>query len=198
MTAGSLDELLAALDAGETIRGGTPLHEAMHAASQEAIRLTTELNASYHSPDEVVDIMTRLTGRDVDPTFRLFPPFHTDFGKNLRLGARVFINSGASFQDQGGITIGDDALIGHNAMLATLNHDEDPARRADMHPAPIVIGAGAWLGANVTVVPGVTIGEGAIVGAGSIVTRDVPPHVIAVGAPARVVREVRAGDAADG
>lgn len=185
-----LEALLAALDAGETIGGNSPHHRVMHAASQEALRLTTELNGSYHTPEKVVQLMSALTGRHVPASFRMFPPFTTDFGRNLRFGERVFLNSGCRFQDQGGIDIGDDALIGHNAVITTLNHDLDPARRADMHPAPVRIGRGAWLGANVTVLPGVTIGDGAVIGAGSVVTRDVAPNVVVVGVPARHVRDI--------
>ena len=162
----------------------------MHAASQEALRITAELNGQYHPPEEVVAIMSTLTGRQVPDTFRVFPPFTTDFGRNLRFGERVFLNSGCRFQDQGGIEIGDDALIGHNAVITTLNHELDPARRADMHPAPVRIGRGAWLGANVTVLPGVTIGDGAVVGAGSVVTKDVAAGTVVVGVPARHVRDV--------
>ena len=113
-----------------------------------------------------------------------------DFGRNLRLGERVFINSGCRFQDQGGITVGDDCLIGHDVVMATLNHDMDPSRRADLHPAPIVVGNQVWIGAKATVLPGVTIGEDAVVGAGSVVTKDVPAGTVVVGSTARVVREV--------
>ena len=162
----------------------------MHAASQEALRLTAELNGSYHSPEEVLKPMSALTGRQVLDSFRMFPPFTTDFGRNLRFGERVFLNSGCRFQDQGGIDIGDGALIGHNAVVTTLNHDLDPARRADMHPAPVRIGRGTWLGANVTVLPGVIIGDGAVIGAGSVVTKDVAPNTLVVGVPAHHVRVI--------
>jgi len=106
------------------------------------------------------------------------------------LGQRIFINSGCSFQDQGGITIGDDTLIGHNTVLATLNHGMEPDRRADMHPAPIVIGRNVWIGSNVTVLPGITIGDDAVVAAASVVTRDVPARAVVVGSPAHVVRTI--------
>ena len=106
------------------------------------------------------------------------------------MGKNVFINSGCRFQDQGGITIGDGALIGHNAVLATLNHDFSPERRTSMHPAPVVIGKNVWLGASVTVVPGVTIGDNAVIAAGAVVTKDVPAGTIAAGVPAKVLREL--------
>ena len=88
---------------------------------QEAIRLCMELNSNYHTPEEIRQIMGRLTGREVGEGFTLFPPFYTDFGKNIAIGRNVFINSGCHFQDQGGIAIGDGALIGHNVVLATVN-----------------------------------------------------------------------------
>ena len=160
----------------------------MHDAAQEAFRTTAELNTGHRSPDEVRTLMSRLTGRSVDASVTVFPPFHTEFGKNLRLGKDVFINIGCRFQDTGGITIGDGTLIGHGSTLTTLNHRLDPARRADMLPSPVVIGRNVWLGAGVTVVPGVTIGDGAIVGAGAVVTKDVAADTIVAGVPARVVR----------
>ncbi|MCR5563925.1 MAG: sugar O-acetyltransferase [Desulfovibrio sp.] len=162
----------------------------MHAASQEAMRLTTELNGRYHTPEEILEIMSQLTGRPVDPSFRVFPPFYTDCGKNIRIGKNVFVNACCCFQDQGGISLGDGALIGHRVTLATLNHGETEENRGDLTPAPIVIGRNAWLGANVTVVPGVTIGDGAIVAAGAVVTRDVPTMTVVGGVPARKIRDV--------
>ena len=185
-----LDDLLAALSSGRTIAGDSPLHAVMHRVSQEALRITAELNGAYHSPDRVRALLAELTGKPVDASVTLFPPFRTDFGKNITLGRRVFINSGCAFQDQGGVVVGDGCLIGHNAVLATLDHDLDPGRRADMHPAPVVLGRNVWLGSNVTVLPGVTIGADAVVGAGAVVTRDVPERAVVVGSPARVVRSV--------
>ena len=185
-----LNDLLTALDAGERITGDSPLHEAMHRASQEALRITGELNGGYQEPARVRELLAELTGREVDETVVLFPPLTSDFGKNLRIGKRVFINSGCRFQDQGGVVIGDDCLIGHNAVFATLNHDLDRARRADLLPAQIRLGRKVWLGANVTVLPGVTIGDNSVVGAGSVATKDVPADTVVVGSPARVVRSL--------
>ena len=118
----------------------------------------------------------------------VFPPFHCEFGKNLSLGKDVFINMGCSFQDACGITIGDGTLIGHGSTLTTLNHGVDPDSRADMIPAPVVLGRKVWFGAGVTVVSGVTIGDGAIVGAGAVVSKDVPANAIVAGVPARIIR----------
>ena len=185
-----LAELLEALNAGHTISGDSPLHEVMHRVSQDALRVTGELNGGYQEPERVRELLAQLTGRPVDASVTVFPPFYSDFGKNISLGDRIFINSGCKFQDQGGVVIGDDCLIGHNVVIATLNHDLMPSRRADMHPAPGVIGRNVWIGANATILPGVTIGDDAVVGAASVVTKDVPESAIVVGSPARVVRSL--------
>lgn len=186
----TLTDLIDALNARSTITGNSPLHLAMHDTSQEALRITAELNGSYHPPARVRELLAELTGKPVDESVTVFPPFYADFGKNITLGKRIFINAGCKFQDQGGVTIGDDCLIGHNTVLATLNHDLDPTKRADLHPAPIVIGRNVWIGANVTVLPGVTIGDNSVIAAASVVTKDVPGDTIVVGSPARAVRRV--------
>ncbi len=157
---------------------------------QEAIRLEMELNNQYHTPEEIREIMGRLTGKEIDPTFRLFPPFYTDFGKNITLGRDVFINSGCHFQDQGGIEIGDGALIGHNVVLATINHELDPAMNRKNHYAPIRIGAHVWIGSNATVLPGVSIGEWSVIAAGAVVTKDVSPMTVVGGVPARIIKKI--------
>lgn len=186
----NLNDLLNALDSGATIVGGSPLHAVMHQVSQSALRITGELNGGYQEPVRVRELLSELTGTEVDQSVTVFPPFYTDFGRNIGLGKGIFINSGCKFQDQGGIRIGDNCLIGHNVVLATLNHDMDPAKRADMHPAPIILGPNVWISANVTVLSGVSIGENAVVAAASVVTKDVPANSVVVGSPARVVKMV--------
>ena len=183
-----LHEFLEHVDSGALIEGGSPAHRFMHAASQDALRILAEMNGAYRNPDEVRLLLAELTGKPVDESVTVFPPFYSEFGKNLTLGKDVFINMGCRFQDTGGITIGDGSLIGHGSTLTTLNHSVDPDRRADMTPAPIVIGRQVWLGAAVTVVPGVTIGDGAIVGAGAVVTKDVAAGAIVGGVPAKLIR----------
>jgi acetyltransferase-like isoleucine patch superfamily enzyme len=187
-----LEEFLDCLNSGETVVSGSDAGKYMHRASQEALRITAELNASYHTPEEIRDLMSELIGKQVDESFRLFPPFYTDCGKNTVIGKNVFINSGCRFQDQGGIRIGDGALIGHCVVLATLNHGLSPDKRQDIYPAPIVIGKNVWIGANATILPGVTIGDNAVVAAGAVVTREVPRNAIAAGIPAKTVRYIDA------
>ena len=158
---------------------------------QEAVRIGMELNTKYHTPEELREIMGRLIGKQVDRSFRMFPPFYTDFGKNITIGKDVFINSGCHFQDQGGIEIGDGALIGHNVVLATINHDLNPKENRRNHYAPIRIGAHVWIGSNATILPGVTLGDYAVVAAGAVVTRNVPAMTVVGGAPAKVLKVVQ-------
>lgn len=157
---------------------------------QEAIRIGMELNYQYHTPEEIREIMGRLTGRKIDDSFRLFPPFYTDFGKNITIGKNVFINSGCHFQDQGGITIGESSMIGHNVVLATINHDLEPKNDRKNHYAPIRIGNHVWIGSNAVVLPGVSIGDWAVVAAGAVVTKNVLPYTVVGGVPAKVIKTI--------
>lgn len=155
---------------------------------QDAIKITMEMNNSYHTPEELREITGRLIGKKIDDAFRLFPPFYTDFGKNTTIGKNVFINSGCHFQDQGGIEIGDGALIGHNVVLATINHALSPSENRKNHYAPIKIGNNVWIGSNATVLPGVTIGEWSVVAAGAVVSKDVPAYTVVGGIPAKIIK----------
>lgn len=183
-----LTEFLQAFESGEPIRAGSDMMQYSGWLSQEAMRLTMELNSTYHRPEEVRKIFSELISKEVDEDFSLFPPFYTDCGKNITLGKGVFINSGCRFQDQGGIRIGEGTLIGHGVTLATLNHGIAPEERHDLYPAPIHIGKNVWIGANVTVLPGVTIGDNAVIGAGAVVTKDIPAGAVAVGIPAKEIQ----------
>ena len=158
---------------------------------QEAIQIGMEINNRYHTPEELRELMGRLTEKEIDDTFRLFPPFYTDFGKNITFGKDVFVNSGCHFQDQGGIAIGDGSMIGHNVVLATINHDLDPRNNRKNHYAPITIGNYVWIGSNATILPGVTLGDWSVVAAGAVVTKDVPPYTVVGGVPAKVLKLIK-------
>ena len=185
-----LTQYLKKLKTGQTVIAGSKEHQYMHKISQEAIKICMEINNSYHTGEEICALMSELTGKPVHESFALFPPFTTDCGKNIEIGKNVFINSGCRFQDQGGIIIGDDALIGHNVVLATINHRIEPDKRKDMIPAPITIGKNVWIGANVTVLSGVTIGDNAVIAAGAVVSKDVAENTIVGGVPAKVIKAI--------
>ena len=135
-------------------------------------------------------LFSQIIGKPVDPSFELFPPFHSEFGLNIEVGKNVFINSGCKFQDHGGIVLEDGVLIGHNTVIATLDHVQNPNKRGDMIPSPVKICRNVWIGAGSIICSGVTIGEGSIVAAGAVVTKDVPPNVIVGGVPAKIIKPV--------
>ena len=125
------------------------------------------------------------------------PPLYVDYGENISVGARTFVNYNLVALDVAAITIGEDCQIGPNVQLLTPIHPIDPQPRRDKLEGakPIVLEDNVWLGGGVIVCPGVTIGENSVIGAGSVVTKDIPANVVAVGNPARVIREIGPDDA---
>lgn len=185
----TLEEFLKYVETRKSL-SGRDLHCFMDEMSNEARRITFELNASYHEPEEVRNLLSRLFGEPVDPSVKVFPPFYTDFGKNIKIGKNVFINACCHFQDHGGVELGDGCQIGHNVVFATLNHGLAPEDRSNTYPAPIVLKKNVWVGSNSTILSGVTIGENAVVGAGSVVTKDIPANTVAGGVPARIIKHI--------
>ncbi|MFD6177556.1 MULTISPECIES: sugar O-acetyltransferase [unclassified Isoptericola] len=141
-------------------------------------------------------LLERLVGHLGEGAF-VKPPLFVDYGENISIGARTFVNYNLTALDVATITFGEDCQIGPNVQLLTPTHPIDPQPRRDKLEAarPITLGDNVWLGGGVIVCPGVTIGDNSVVGAGSVVTKDIPANVIAVGNPARVVRGIGDGDA---
>ena len=166
------------------------IHSFMDRMSGEARRVTFKLNAEYREPAEIRALLSELFGYMVPETFRVFPPFYTDFGKNINVSDGVFINACCHFQDHGGVTIGEGCQIGHNVVFATLNHGVAPEERKYTIPAPIVLGKNVWVGSNSTILQGVTIGDNSIVAAGAVVTKDVPANTVVGGVPAHVIKKI--------
>ncbi|MGL4952026.1 MAG: acyltransferase [Mycoplasma sp.] len=155
-----------------------------------AIKLTMEINSNYYNQSELREKLSILFGYKLDETVRLFPPFNTDFGKNIIIGKEVFINSGCKFQDQGGIIIGDKTLIGHNVVLATVNHNQIPEKRNELILGKIEIGKSVWIGSSSTILSNVTIGDNSIIAAGSVVNKNVEPNSIYGGVPAKFIKKI--------
>ena len=131
----------------EYVRQGKPIEDpdmyaVMIEIGQKNRERTARLNSQPLSEEEVRELVGEITGETLDEGFRLFPPFTTDFGRNTHIGKDVFINSGARFQDQGGIYIGDGCQIGHNAVITTLNHELAPEKRRITIPSPVRLGTG--------------------------------------------------------
>ncbi|SCL65597.1 maltose O-acetyltransferase [Micromonospora eburnea] len=158
-----------------------------------AARLTERFNAvPADDPEGQLAALRELLGSLGEGSW-VRPPFHCDYGWQTHLGPRCFVNFNAVFLDVARITIGADVQIGPNVQLLTATHPLDPAaRRAKWEAAkPITIGDNAWLGGGAIVLAGVTIGENTVVGAGAVVTKDLPANVVAVGNPARPVRDLK-------
>lgn len=162
------------------------------ADSLRAARLQQEFNTSDPGdPRARRHLLQQLLGSFGEGA-EIRPPFYCDYGYQIRIGARTFINYGAVMLDVAAIQIGKDVMMGPNVQILTPTHPLDPELRRLKYEAaePITIGNNVWLGGGVIVLPGVTIGENSVVGAGAIVTKDLPANVVAVGNPARVIRHL--------
>ena len=141
------------------------------------------------------ELLEQLLG-EVGENTTMLPPVRCDYGKQIFVGKDVFINYNLTVLDVCQVTIGDRTLIGPNVSIYAAAHPIDPGDRATgwEYGAEVHIGKDVWIGGSCSILAGVTIGDGAVVGAGSVVTRDIPPNTIAVGNPARVLREITQSD----
>ncbi len=182
-----INQLLNKLNSGDQIEG--EYLAALRPVSEQTRVFTHKINSELLTNEQIIDVFSKMIGQELE-NFCLFPPFNSDFGRNIHIGKNVFINSGCKFQDQGGIFIGDDTLIGHNVVIATLNHEQAPEKRGNLWPKPVKIGNQVWIGSNATILPGVTIGDGAIIAAGSVVTKDVKANTTVAGVPAKFIKDI--------
>ena len=164
--------------------------------SARIARKAVVLSDAYHRAVVAGDegargILSDLVGT-LGPDVEIKPPLFVDYGENIHVGARTFINYNLTALDVAPIVIGGDCQLGPNVQLLTPTHPIAPQPRRDKLEAakPITLGDNVWLGGGVIVCPGVTIGDNSVIGAGSVVTRDIPANVVAVGNPARVIREI--------
>ncbi|MCP3769205.1 MULTISPECIES: sugar O-acetyltransferase [Streptomyces] len=159
---------------------------------QAAVRLTARFQAAFvEDAAAAQSILTELLG-SVGEEAHVRPPLYVDYGSNITIGARTFVNYNLTALDVAAIVIGEDCQIGPNVQLLTPTHPVEPRPRRDKLEAaqPITIGDNVWIGGGAIVLPGVTIGDNSVIGAGAVVTKDVPANVIAVGNPARPVRDI--------
>ncbi|MBS7792576.1 sugar O-acetyltransferase [Roseococcus sp. SDR] len=170
--------------AGQNYRPDDPELQAEQAAT---LAWLGRYNASHTLTAEARHALLAERLAHVGPGAVIRPPFHCDYGFNIRLGAGAFLNFNVVILDVVEVTIGDRAQIGPAVQIYAADHPRDAAtRRAGLEfGRPVRIGADAWIGGGAILLPGVTIGEGAVVGAGSVVTRDIPAGAIVMGNPAR-------------
>ncbi|WP_316741343.1 sugar O-acetyltransferase [Streptomyces sp. MK7] len=157
---------------------------------QRAVRLAARYQAAYAEDiDTARPLLAELLGALGDEA-HVRPPLYVDYGSNITIGARTFVNCNLTALDVAAITMGEDCQIGPNVQLLTPTHPLEPRSRRDKLEAarPITIGDNVWIGGGVIVLPGVTVGDNSVIGAGAVVTKDIPANVVAVGNPARPVR----------
>jgi maltose O-acetyltransferase len=162
-----------------------------HRIAQHALTQLEEYRlATIQGDPQAAEILADVLG-SLGEGAHVRPPLTVDYGENLHIGARTFVNANLTALDVAAITIGEDCQIGPNVQLLTPTHPVDPRPRRDKLEAaqPITVEDNVWLGGGVIVCPGVTIGENSVIGAGAVVTKDIPANVVAVGNPARVIRE---------
>lgn len=174
---------------GETIPYSDPQAYKMRDASYATKKLLVQMNDSS-DPAEIRDLLSQITGSEMDESTAVFTPLYINYGKHTKIGKNVFINFDCVFLDLGGITIEDGVLIAPKVSLLSEGHPVSPDERQSLVPGHIHIKKNAWIGANATILPGVTVGENAVVAAGAVVSKDVPDDTIVGGIPAKIIKTI--------
>lgn len=188
-----LEQLLALARTGQMYNDLAP---ELVAARESAVLLTNQYNAAFAGASaERESLLRRLLG-SVGTQVHFEPNFRCEFGRNISIGNNFYANFDCVMLDGGGITIGDNVLLGPRVGIYTANHATDPDERSagGCYAKPVCIGNKVWIGAGVHINPGVTIGDGSIIGSGSVVTKDIPPLVVAAGVPCKVIRSITKND----
>jgi acetyltransferase-like isoleucine patch superfamily enzyme len=187
-TTGSKD-IFQRLKAGEPVRLNDPEYFKINEVVIKTLSLVNQLNQAGDIA-KIRALLSEITGRKVDESITIFPPFYTNFGRFTSLGKNVFINHACSFLDLGGIALEDNVLIGPQVKLVTENHPLDPEDRKALICKPILIKKNAWIGAGATILPGVTVGENAVVAADAVVSKDVSANTVVGGIPAKFIKNI--------
>jgi maltose O-acetyltransferase len=176
---------------GELYIADDPELAADHARAQA---LLERYNATRHTEQDERDHLLRNLLGDVGDGVVVKPPFRCDYGSQISIGARTFVNYGCVILDVVPVRLGTDCQVATNVQLLAATHpvEPEPRREGWEYGEPITIGDNVWLGGGVIVCPGVTIGDDSVVGAGAVVTRNLPAGVVAAGNPARVLRTIDA------
>ena len=132
---------------GAMVSPAEPGYDQLTCTIFDTMATAAEMNAKvWLSSEEVHDYLRRITGREVDPSTTLLPPFYVDYGKNIRIGKGCWIQQGCTFFDRGGITIGNGVFIAPKVNLITINHDSNPENRSATYGRPIIIEDKVWIG----------------------------------------------------
>ena len=174
---------------GETILPNDPKAYKMREASFATKKLLVQMNNAT-DPTEVRDLLSQITGSEIDESVTVFTPLYINYGKHTKIGKNVFINFDCTFLDLGGITIEDNVLIAPKVSLLSEGHPLEPENRHALTPKPIHIKKNAWIGAGATILQGVTIGKNAVVASGAVVSKDVPDNTVVGGIPAKIIKTI--------
>ncbi|GAB2668109.1 sugar O-acetyltransferase [Flavihumibacter cheonanensis] len=189
MTPDNPNNIFERLSNGHSISPQDPDPHLLLQASYATRALLLKMNNSA-DPDEVRQLLSQITGVELDPSVAVFTPLYINYGRNTQIGKNVFINFDCVFLDLGGITIEDNVMLAPRVSLLSEGHPVSPAERHGLVPGKIHIRKNAWIGANATILPGVTIGENSIVAAGAVVNKDVPDNTVVAGIPAKVIKTI--------
>lgn len=174
---------------GETISPTDAQGSRLREASYATMKLVQQMNNSSE-PQEIRNLLSQITDKEIDASTAVFPPLYINYGKNTRIGKNVFINFGCTFLDLGGITIEDNVLLAPGVKLLSEGHPLSPGSRQSLIPKPIYIKKKVWIGANATILQGVTVGENSVVAAGAVVSKDVPANTVVGGIPAKIIKSI--------
>ncbi|MFL5788676.1 MAG: sugar O-acetyltransferase [Flavisolibacter sp.] len=174
---------------GEIIASNDPDAYKLREASFATKKLLVQMNNSS-DPAEIRNLLSQITGSEIDESVAVFTPLYINYGKNTKIGKNVFINFDCVFLDLGGITIDDNVLIAPKVSLLSEGHSLSPFERQSLIPGQIHIRKNAWIGAGANILPGVTVGENSVVAAGAVVSKDVPANTIVGGVPAKIIKTI--------
>ena len=174
---------------GETVPSNDPQAYKMREASFATKKLLVQMN-NASNPKEIRDLLSKITGAEIDDSTTVFTPFYINYGKHTKIGKNVFINFDCVFLDLGGITIDDNVQIAPKVSLLSEGHPISPISRSSLNAGHIHIKKNAWIGANATILAGITIGENSIVAAGAVVSKNVADNSIVGGVPAKLIKHI--------
>ena len=175
---------------GEAVSFNDPEYYRIIKACNDTRKLLVQLNAASDE-EEIMHLLRKITGFDVDATTMIFPPFQINYGKNTKIGRNVFINFDCTFLDLGGITIDDNVMLAPRVSLLSEGHPVSVNDRQTLTVGKIHIKRNAWIGAHATILQGVTIGENSVVAAGAVVSKDVPANTVVGGIPAKNIKSIK-------
>lgn len=162
----------------------------IHQIIEQNQRLSQNLNTQRHCKCEIRQLISEIIGAKISDSVEIRLPFFTDYGRNIKFGKDIFINSNVTMVDLGGIVIEDHVFIGPGAYLISVNHMIDPKRRKELSLKKVRLEKNVWIGAGAKILPGVTVGENSIVAAGAVVTKSVPKNSVVAGVPAKIIKKV--------